>query len=366
MNILFRVDSATHIGTGHVMRCLTLANALSKQGAKCQFVCRAFNGHLAPAIQEAGHTIHLIACNQDAIFSSPNPQHKPPHANWLDTSWQNDFEQTQKQLKNQVFDWLVIDHYALDSRWEKQARVFAKKIMVIDDLADRKHDCELLLDQNLGRQADDYQGFVPNHCQLLIGPQYALLRPEFAQWRECSLKRRQKPELKTLLISLGGTDSNNVTGQVLEALHSAKLPKDIKVNVIMGQAAPYLSDVKKQAKALSWQTQVLVNVSNMAELMANADLAIGAAGSSSWERCCLGLPTIMLILAENQKGIAKALANKKAALLVHEGALENIVDELQRFNTDEFRHQCIACASVITDGQGVGVVSRVMVDILGA
>lgn len=348
MNILFRVDSATHIGTGHVMRCLTLANALSKQGAKCQFVCRAFNGHLAQTIKEAGHIIHLLPCNQDATFSSPNPQHAPPHCNWLDASWEDDFEQTKKQLENQVFDWLVIDHYALDNCWEKQARVFAKKIMVIDDLADRKHDCELLLDQNLGRQTYDYQNVVPNHCQLLIGPQYALLRPEFAQWREYSLKRRQEPELKTVLISLGGTDSNNVTGQVLEALHSAKLPKDIKVNVIMGQAAPYLSDVKKQAKTLPWQTQVLVNVSNMAELMANADVAIGAAGSSSWERCCLGLPTVMLELADNQKCIAKALVNVKAALSI----------ELNSFNIPSYEEFAglTENSSTLCDGMGVSKV----------
>lgn len=356
MNILFRVDSATHIGTGHVMRCLTLANALVEQGAQCHFVCRAFNGNLAHAIQEAGHIVYLLPYHSEATtFNAPNPQHTPPHANWLTCNWQVDFEQTQEQIQGLEFDWLVVDHYALDSSWEAQARAFAKHILVIDDLADRDHDCELLLDQNLGRKADDYQGFVPNDSLLLIGSQYVLLRPEFSKWRVYSLERRKNnPVLNTLLISLGGSDPDNITGQVLTALEKSNLPKHVNIQVIMGAAAIYIEQVNQQAHTLPWQIEVLVNVGNMAELMANADLAIGAAGSSSWERCCLGLPTLMLVLADNQKSIAQALSDKKAAVLTS-------IDSLNPNLDSKILIKLTQRALNLCDGQGAGKLIEVLV-----
>lgn len=352
MNVVFRVDSATHIGTGHVMRCLTLANALAAQGAQCHFVCRGFNGNMAQAIQEAGYSVYLLPYDLDATFSAPNPQHTPAHANWLGCDWQIDFEQTQAQIQDLKCDWLVVDHYALDNRWEAQARTFAKQIMVIDDLADRSHDCELLLEQNLGRKPEDYQNYVPKQCQLLIGPQYVLLRPEFAKWRAYSLERRKNnPQLKTLLISLGGSDSDNITGQVLTALEKSNLPKYVNIQVIMGAAATHIESVKQQVHALPWQTEVLVNVNNMAELMANADLAIGAAGSSSWERCCLGLPTLMLVLADNQKSIAQALIDKQAAIITSTDSLDLALNDKDLINMTQ--HALSLC-----DGQGLDKVTQ--------
>ncbi len=359
MNILFRVDSATHIGIGHVMRCLTLAAALKEQGAQCHFVCRAFNGNMVQAIQEAGHVLSLLSSDLNAIFNAPNPQHAPPHANWLGCDWQVDFAQTQAQIQGLQFDWLVVDNYALDERWEAQARSFAKHIMVIDDLADRKHDCEVLLDQNLGRKHSDYDAFVPNYCQRLIGPKYALLRPEFAELRAYSLQRRQaNPQLKKLLISLGGVDKDNVTGQVLTALKNAELPQDIDITVVMGASAPHLANVQAKAKQLPWQTEVVVNVNNMAQRMADADLAIGAAGSTSWERCCLGLPTLMLVLADNQKGIAEALAKQQAAWPIEIKQQESLVEALQNISSQAIGKIYSTSAQAITDGQGVNKVQQ--------
>jgi UDP-2,4-diacetamido-2,4,6-trideoxy-beta-L-altropyranose hydrolase len=189
--------------------------------------------------------------------------------------------------------------------------------MVIDDLADRKHQCNLLLDQTFGRLSSDYEGLVPENCQLLLGSQYALLRPEFSQWREYSLKRRDKFEFKTLLISMGGVDKDNITTQILEQLQNCELPQQLKIIVVMGAGAPNLSIVQEMAKSLSYQVEVKVNVENMAELMSNSDLAIGASGATTWERCCLGLPSIQLIMAENQKVAASLLDAAGAIKLVN-------------------------------------------------
>ena len=309
MLIAFRSDASLQIGTGHVMRCLTLADALRERGAKSTFICRPHDGHLLDLIQQRGHTATALA-PVDVTFNAPAD---PSHAKWLGTDWASDAAQTQHALGDQVVDWLVVDHYALDRRWEQAMRPHGRRIMAIDDLADRPHDCDLLLDQNLARQTNDYGELLSRHTQTLIGPLYALLRPEFAQWRERSLQRRAQPQLKNLLITMGGVDQANATGQVLDALSNCKLPTDLDITVVMGSGAPWLSKVHEQAAFMPRKTQVLVGVNNMAQLMAESDLCIGAAGGSAWERCVLGLPSIVLIISSNQYRGAMALQNHEAA-----------------------------------------------------
>lgn len=309
MHIAIRTDASLQIGTGHVMRCLTMADALRRHGAQSTFICRPHAGHLLDLIQQRGHTVTLLAPADDALHTPADPS----HAKWLGTDWARDAEQTQQALGDQVVDWLVVDHYALNRRWEQALRSHTKRIMVIDDLADRAHDCDLLLDQNLGRQSKDYFGLLSHDTQTLIGPAYALLRPEFAQWREHSLQRRAQPQLKNLLITMGGVDQANATGQVLDALTRCKLPADLNITVVMGPTAPWLAQWQSQAAAMPRPTQVLSGVSNMAQLMAESDLCIGAAGGSALERCALGLPTLVLILAANQHSGAMALQSLDAA-----------------------------------------------------
>lgn len=311
MHFAFRTDASLHIGTGHVMRCLTLADALHERGAKSTFICRPHAGHLLDLIQQRGHTEKALAPADDAFIAPGGPT----HAKWLGTDWASDAQQTQQVLGDQVVDWLVVDHYALDRRWEQSLRPQTRRIMAIDDLADRLHDCDLLLDQNLGRQAQDYDGLLGRHTQTLIGPAYALLRPEFAQWRERSLLRRTQPQLKNLLITMGGVDQTNATGQVLEALSQCELPVDLRITVVIGPTAPWLAQVQAQAAAMPRPAQVLSGVSNMAQLIAESDFCIGAAGGSAWERCCLGLPTLVLMLAANQQSGAMALQAHGAAWL---------------------------------------------------
>ena len=295
------------------MRCLTLADALRVRGAHSTFICRPNSGHLLDLIAQHGH--HAVALPSLETTTNRMPT-DPVHAAWLGTDWQTDAQQTSEALDNNSFDWLVVDHYALDCRWEEALRPHCQNIMVIDDLADRQHDCDILLDQNLGRSAQDYGGMLKPHTTTYIGPQYALLRPEFAQLRTQSLARRTQPQLKHLLITMGGVDKDNATGQVLQALNECHLPPDLRITVVMGPHAPYLADVKQQATQMPRPTQVLVGVSEMAQLMSDSDLCIGAAGSTSWERCCLGLPTLLLVLADNQLAGARALTHFGAVLPV--------------------------------------------------
>lgn len=317
MKVLFRTDASLDIGTGHVMRCLTLADALRERGAQSTFICRPHAGHLLDLIQQRGHTAKALVPADDT-FAAPA---EPCHAKWLGTDWASDAAQTQQALGEQVVDWLVVDHYALDRRWEQTLRPHTRRIMAIDDLADRPHDCDLLLDQNLGRQAKDYVGLLSSKTHTLIGPAYALLRPEFAKCREYSLQRRAQPQLKHLLITMGGVDQANATCQVLDALIHCELPADLRITVVMGSVAPWLAQVQAQAAFMPRPTHVLVGVNNMAQLMAESDLCIGAAGSTSWERCCLGLPALQLVLAANQKEINAALESAGAVLTVQHGKL---------------------------------------------
>lgn len=358
MSVAFRVDASLEIGTGHVMRCLTLADALAADGAACRFICRAHPGHLIEHISKKGYRVDALPAINKVIHAMDGPS----HAHWLGCQWETDAAQTKAVLIGDEPDWLVVDHYALDTRWEQALQGRSKKLMVIDDLADRPHVCDLLLDQNLGREPVDYEALVPAHCQCLIGPQYALLRPEFAALREYSLRRRQKPELKRLLVTMGGVDQPNATGKVLEALKTCPIPSDCQITVVMGASAPWLEQVRSLAATMPWPTSVRVNINDMAQVMADSDLAIGAAGATSWERCCLGVPTVVLVLADNQRSIAQALSDAGAALLIEAETFKN-----QALITPEFFEMralgaMSEAAAAITDGLGVTQVIENLAD----
>ena len=359
MKITFRVDASFHIGTGHVMRCLTLANALSANGTECHFICRAHEGNLIDFIRSKGHTAHALPVGAALPRSPADPAHAP----WLGATQAEDAEACAPILAVQRPDWLIVDHYALDARWEHALAPHYRMLMVIDDLADRPHACDLLLDQTFGRDAADYRSLVPADCRLLCGSHYALLRPEFAALRPYSLQRRARPALCELLITMGGVDKDNATGQVLQALRTCPLPTDCRITVVMGTAAPWLDEVRTQANEMPWPTQVQVGVSDMAQLIADSDLAIGAAGATSWERSCLGLPTIMLVLAENQRKVAQGLEQSGGVRLIKLGqsATNQISELLIPFidNPTLLLNMSHRAASVV-DGLGVDAVMRQM------
>lgn len=355
MNIAFRTDASVQIGTGHVMRCLTLADALREQGAECMFICRPHTGHLLDLIAQRGHkAVALPGLPAEVTGASGDTT----HAHWLGTDWTHDAADTRQALNAEIVDWLVVDHYALERRWEQALRPNCQRLMVIDDLADRPHDCDLLLDQNLGRTAEDYSDLTPDNATRLIGPQYALLRPEFAQLRSASLARRVQPEFKRLLITMGGVDKDNATGQVLDTLKACPLPEGLEITVVMGPHAPWLQHVQAQARQMPWSTQVLAGVSNMAQLMTVSDLAIGAAGSTSWERCCLGLPTIQLVLADNQREAATALSTMGAveSIASMDAVTTKLSDLLINLDT-YFLKKLSECSAMICNGLGAPIIT---------
>jgi UDP-2,4-diacetamido-2,4,6-trideoxy-beta-L-altropyranose hydrolase len=360
MKIVFRVDASLQIGTGHVMRCLTLGTALKEKGAKVEFICRKHKGHLIDFIQAKGFKVHELAIQENGLemskYSSFDTKNILNHAHWLGATQHQDAEACEVILKKLSPDWLIVDHYGIDETWQIKLKNYCKKLMVIDDLGDRKQICDLLLDQNYGSNIDKYRDLVPEHCNVLTGTNYTLLRPEFSQWREHSLNRRLKSNLKNILISLGGVDPDNFTGQVLQSLKKSHLPKDILVIVIMGLTAPHLKKVQQQAQTLPYKTKIKANVANMAELMANADLAIGAAGSTTWERCCLGLPSIQIVIAENQKSSAESLVKIDAIKLI------NKIDQLPELvkSAESWMQAVGQTASLMCDGLGASRVINMM------
>ena len=365
MQIAFRTDASLQMGSGHVMRCLTLADALLAQGAQCHFISREHPGHLLEVIRQRGHTVAALPA--DKLMSATTGDDsalQPTHAAWLGCDWQTDDRQTGAILADLQPDWLVVDHYALDQRWEEALAAHYRHLLVIDDLADRPHRCDLLLDQNLGRQPQDYAALVPPHCQVLTGPHYALLRPEFAALRPYSLQRRQaQPVLRQILITMGGVDQPNATGQVLQALKTCALPSNCRITVVMGLTAPWLQNVRELAAQMPWSTEVVVNVNDMAQRMADSDLAIGAAGSTSWERCCLGLPTLMVVLAANQMKAAENIQEAGAAnCFTFNGSLkQNLQSQVQSLMQTPTRLGTISnCANAVTDGLGVERVAATM------
>ena len=305
MNIVFRTDASLQIGTGHVMRCLTLADALQAAGAHCLFICREHPGNLIAQIRQRGFAVNVLsAAAEEFSIAEIAVEAQTSHAKWLGADWATDAAQTKVGIGATAVDWLIVDHYAIDARWEQALRPLCRKMMVIDDLADRPHDCDVLLDQNFFLDCERrYNGLIPPSCTRLLGPQYALLRPEFAEAR-----KRLKPrsgKVSRLFIFFGGSDPENVTGLVLETMSFPEF-RHLEIDVVLGGSNPHRAEIEKQI-ATRPRSRLYIQVENMAELMAQADLALGAGGCTTWERLCLGLPSLVITVAENQVLFTKDL-----------------------------------------------------------
>ena len=340
-NIAMRVDASAQLGTGHLMRCLTLADALHERGARLRFICGPLPATQAHLVQDRGYELASL----------------PAEASSTETL---DAAGSASALAGERWDWIVVDRYALGAAWEGAMRRHAARILVIDDLADRDHDCDLLLDQNYLPEGEArYRGRVPAGCRLLIGPWFALLRPEYRQYRDRLVTRPQR--VVRLLVFFGGTDPQGMTEMALDAVSSPELD-GLLVDVVYAGEATRRSRIEARA-ALRPGTTVHGPRPHLADLMAQADLSLGGGGATSWERMCLGLPSLVITLADNQRAVAAWLQAQGLARVVGDAATVTIAD-IRSALIDDVRREgpnpAVAEAMRLCDGRGTGRVADAM------
>jgi len=289
MKIVFRVDASAAIGTGHLVRCLALADSLGARGIDVAFVCKALPENARLIIGDR-HAIHMI--ENANVDIEQDARHTIRVIENL------------SRMRTSAVDWLVVDHYQIAEAWESAVAPRVRRLMVIDDLANRRHECDLILDQNFYQNTDHrYDALVPARCIKALGPVYALLRREF--YEQLAERRVRDGSLHRILVAFGGSDPTNETAKVLRALSSEAFA-DVVIDVIIGPVNPYAESLRQQFAA---DRRVVLHERppEIAKLMNIADLAIGAGGTMTWERCCMGLPAVVIVTAQNQAETADAM-----------------------------------------------------------
>jgi UDP-2,4-diacetamido-2,4,6-trideoxy-beta-L-altropyranose hydrolase len=335
--IMFRADGNAEIGSGHIRRCLSIATRLREWGAECSFVCRSAEHSFNKLVVEAGFV----------LIELPDI---------LDRREAQDAEQTISQIGSHApFHAMIVDHYGLGQTWESTIRTVARNVVVIDDLADRPHDCDVLIDVAPGEEAR-YQNLVPADARQLLGPKYALLRPEFRLHRNAN--RMPHRGIERILISFGGVDPDNLTAIAIHAIR--QVMPFVAIDAVVTSLAPHLQ-MLNQIAIDDPNLNIHVDAGNMAALMQEADLAIGAGGSTSWERACMGLPSIVVVIADNQQMTAAALETLGCAVAVTAGPQlsEDIEHVVRTLNKSPALRQMMATAGqAAVDGRGVDRISR--------
>lgn len=332
---LFRTNASPDIGGGHVMRCLTLADALARHGWTCIFACNPAAARTVSALAHSGHRVHSLNSDEDA-----------------------DAQATARVLDSAI-DLLVIDHYGLGAAYERAWQDKVERILVVDDLPGRPHACDLLLDQTLDRKEQDYAGLVGNTCKYLLGPSFALTRPAFPASRPNSLARRRSSyDMQRLLLTFGASDVGDCLTLALEGV--ARAGWSSEVDILVGQTAVNLDRVKAMTHAMPFGVSLHIEPDDVAGLMARADLAISAAGLICWELCCLGVPSLLVVVADNQRDIAAALSRHGAARVL--GARDAITPDaiaiaLAALAPADLKAMSAAAAE-LCDGRGVERVSE--------
>ena len=318
MNIIFRTDASEQIGSGHVMRCLTLAKRYRREGHTVSFIMRELPSNLIAFVVDESFAVHVLPY-------VPHEEALTGYLAWLTVTQEQDAAETGEVLRTMgAIDRLVVDHYALDAVWESVCRPLVHEIMVIDDLANRRHDADILLDQNYYENASQrYDGLVPQNCRLLLGPAHALLRDEFYEMKP----RRRDGSLRNILVFYGGSDLTDETSKALRALRALNL-RAAEINVVVGASNPQREQVRTLCASLP-NVHYHCQVSDMAALMNAADLVLGAGGTTTWERLALGLPSVVTAIADNQVEICENCA--RAGLISYLGRAEDVgADDIAR------------------------------------
>lgn len=319
-----------------MVRCLALAETLAGRGWDCQIAATPETVSTVPQVTRSG--LPVLALNGDPGAEASALRNALPEG----------------------CDWLIVDHYGRGGGFESACRSWVGRILVLDDAPTRAHDADLLVDATPGRRADDWRPRVPAGCKTICGPAYAPLRPQFATARAAAISRRERDTaLRRVLISVGGTDPRGAGRRALQGVIASGL--ELRVDIVSGTAASENVELTRLAAGVRGEVRLHSDVHDMASLISDADIAIGAAGSSSWERCTLGLPSVVMITADNQRETASALAESGAAISLGEvaevrgGDLGKTLRHLAE-DPEELRAMARA-AALLCDGRGAARVA---------
>lgn len=362
MKILFRADASVQQGTGHIMRCLVIADELRKRGHECIFLTQPFLPNFLAQIKDRQHRLVFFKKNEmELVNDSVNNEYLA----WLGRPIIQDAMETLDVIKCERPDIIITDHYAINATWTSMVSCNEIKTVVIDDLANREHLCDVLIDQNFGRAPEQYKGLVSQKTKILAGAEYIFIKDDFRKKRKAAQKARLNRPPKRLNICMGGIDKDNVTYSVLETIRELNYLKNWGIDIVLRSASPHANTLREYVENQKIDMQLHFDAENMASLFSKADLAIGAGGVTLWERCCMGLPTVLLTIADNQ--IPAALAMTKTGAVIYAGDIrkqhwENKLDEkLKTLAQDvDVIHKMSRNAFDVCDGTGIDKVCNII------
>jgi UDP-2,4-diacetamido-2,4,6-trideoxy-beta-L-altropyranose hydrolase len=314
---------------------------------------RNLQGNLETTVERLGFAVRIIS---DAYTDSSVTKAIQANDHFVIDDWKQDADDTISVYGQISWNWIVVDHYGLDARWESIVSGSCNAVMCIDDLANRMHMCSVLVDPTIDRVAADYsQWLVTTETSVQCGTSYAFIRDEFHNYVDKSYQRRLAPTIKNVMISLGGSDPNNITTEILQSLKIIGIPEDWEINVVVGNSSCWYPHVVEVCRDIRCKCNVLRNVTDMADLMLLADIAIGAGGGTTWERCYMGLPSLVVNLASNQNNIVAGIVRHGAAMEIDLDSLgESLRHCLSRLNSDHMLlSQMSHNARQLVDGKGV-------------
>lgn len=324
---VFRCDGGVGIGLGHVVRCLALAEALEGHGWTSRF-----------AVSPETADIPLLRRSHFETLTLDEPSRTDCLARAASTG----------------ADLIVVDHYELNADYERECQQLMGLLLAIEDVPARPHSADLLLDASFGRVTHDYAGLVPNQCAMLLGPGFALLRSDFATRRGQALSRPVPAHARRIYVSFGGIDGKGLCLAALRALDTIEAM--LEVDVAIGSASPHVDTLSHVASRSRHEVRLHVDTDEVAALLATADVVLGAAGMSAWERCVLGTPMIVACVADNQRDLYEALIKQGAALGVGSPRPEisnAIAETLARMLNDAARREALArSAAALCNGEG--------------
>jgi UDP-2,4-diacetamido-2,4,6-trideoxy-beta-L-altropyranose hydrolase len=293
--VIFRADASVAMGTGHAMRCVALAQAWQDEGGECIFAMAGGNPSLEERVRSEGIEIVTI------VASAGTPQ---------------DAAQFVELAGKYHARWVVVDGYQFDIKYQRTLKDAGLKLLLVDDNGHAgAYVADIVLDQNAQASESSYLHREP-YTRLLLGSRYAMLRREFKAWREW--KRQIASVGRKVLVTLGGADADNITVQVIRALHVLS-GENLEATIVVGGSNPQGGSLEEEVQRAGGAIRLLRNVLNMPELMAEADVAISAAGITCWEVCLLGLPALLIDVAENQTPVAQELERQGIAAYAGHG-----------------------------------------------